>query len=127
MGFLIVNHDADGFHQEIYIRDLNLEFTNLKLTENVTSAQVATTAMYKDWQEIKLAKIKLAKIKAEITPQNRLTSFLFSSTRTQEKKSRSQIDQQNLLLRSRTDKQRGDEETALQTYYNQGEPRSNDY
>jgi hypothetical protein len=78
VGFLILNHDADAFRQEIYIRDLNLEFTNLKLAESVTSAQAATATLYKDWQEIKLA---------EITPQNRLTSFL-SSTRTQREKLR---------------------------------------
>ena len=59
--------------QEIYIRDLNLEFTNIiELAESVKSAQVATATLYKDWQEIKLAENTL--------PKNRLIGFL-SSTR----------------------------------------------
>ena len=58
MGFLILNHDADGFHQEIYLRDLNLEFTNLKLVESVASAQTATANFYNDWQETKSGEIK---------------------------------------------------------------------
>ena len=121
MGFLILNHDADGFRQEIYIRDLNLEFTNLNLAESVTSAQATTANWYNDWQETQ--ETKSVEIKwAEITPQNRLTSFL-SSTRTQEKKLRSQIYQK----RSQRDKQERDEGRALQRYYSQGEPRNSDY
>ena len=49
--------------QEMYIRDLNLEFTNIiELAERVKSAQVATEISYKDWQKNKL--------------QTRLTGFL---------------------------------------------------
>ena len=98
---MILNHDADGFRQEIYIRDLNVEFKNLKLGESVESAQVATETLYKDWQEIKLA---------ETTPQNRLTSFL-SSTRIQQEKLRNQMDQ----------------EKASVEYCNQGEPTDSGY
>ena len=48
MGFLILNHDADGFRQERYIRDLNLEFTNIiELAESAKSAQVAAGTLYK--------------------------------------------------------------------------------
>ena len=97
MAFLILNHDADAFRQEIYIRDLNLEVTNLELAENVTSAQHTTANLYNDLQETK---------SAESTPQNRLTSFL-SSTRTQKQKLRSQMDQRS----------------ASVEYYDQGEPR----
>ena len=92
--------------QEIYLRDLNLEFTNIELAESVTSARVNTVTLYKDWQEIKLA---------EITPPNRLTSFL-SSTRTQDQKLRSQMDQQI-----------NNEKRASTEYYKQGEPRNRDY
>ena len=46
-GVLILKHDADAFRQETYIRDLNLEFTNIiKLAESVKSAQAAA-----GWQE----------------------------------------------------------------------------
>ena len=101
MGFLILNHNADAFRQEIYLRGLNLEFANLKLAENVTSAQVATATLYKNWQEIKLA---------EITPQNRLPSIL-SSTRIQKEKFRNQMDQKR----------------AIAEYCKQGELRDRDY
>ena len=37
------------FHQEIYIRDLNLEFDKLESPGNVHSAQVATATSYKDY------------------------------------------------------------------------------
>ena len=106
MGLLMLNHHADGLRQEIYIRDLNLEFTNLQLVGNVTSAQAATATLYKDWQEIKLA---------EITRPNRLTSFL-SSTRTQNQK-----------LSSQKDQQKENEERASAEYCKQGEPRNSDY
>ena len=56
-------------HQEIYLRDLNQEFTNLKLTENVTSAQAATANFYNDWQETYSGEIK------------RLTRFISSALR----------------------------------------------
>ena len=92
--------------QETYLRDLNLEFTNLELAESVKSAQVATATLYKDWQDIKLA---------EITPQNRLTSFL-SSTRAQEQKLRSQMYQPE-------EKER----VASADYCDQGESRNSDY
>ena len=69
MGFLILKHDADAFRQEIYIHDLNLEFADLKLAENVTSAQAATANFYNDWQETKSGEIK------------RLTRFLSSALR----------------------------------------------
>ena len=49
--------------QETYIRDLNLEFTNItELAESAKSAQVATATLYNDWQEIKLAENTLPKI-----------------------------------------------------------------
>ena len=68
MGLLILNHDADAFRQEIYIRDLNLEFTSIELAESVKSAQVATATLYEAWQQIK-----------KNTLQNRLTNFLRSN------------------------------------------------
>ena len=71
MGFLILNHDADSFHQEIYLRGLNLKFKNLKLAESVKSAQVATATLYKRWQKINFAKI---------SPESRLTSVLSLTT-----------------------------------------------
>ena len=37
------------FHQEMYIRDLNLEFDKLESPENAGSAQVATATSYKDY------------------------------------------------------------------------------
>ena len=37
------------FHQEMYIRDLNLEFDKLESPENVDSAQVATATSHKDY------------------------------------------------------------------------------
>ena len=110
----MLKHDADAFRQEIYLRDLNLEFTNIELAESVKSAQVATAALYKDRQEFKLAEITLP------TPPNRLTSF-FSSTRTQKQK-----------LRSQTEQQEVDESRASvkymknKNYCDQGEPRNSD-
>ena len=68
MRFLILTHDADR-SQEITLRGLNLEFTNLKLAENVTSAQSATANFYNDWQETKSGESK------------RLTRFLPSALR----------------------------------------------
>ena len=104
-GVLILKHDAEGFRQETYIRDLNLEFTNIiELAESVKSTQVATATLYKDWQDIKLA---------EITPPK--TSF-FSSTRTQNQKLWRQMDQQK-------ENERG----ANVMYCDQGESRNNDY
>jgi hypothetical protein len=106
VGYSTPNHDADASCQEIYLRDLNLEFANLKLAESVKSAQAATDTLHKDWQEIK---------SAEIAPPKGLTSFL-SSTRTQNQTLRSQVAQKE-------EKERG----ALAEYCDQGEPRSSDY
>ena len=103
MEFLVLNLDADACRQEIYLRDLNLKFTNLKLEESVESAQVATATLYKDWQDIKLA---------EIT-QNRL---ILSWTGIQKQKLRSQMDQQTK-----------NEKTSKVKYCSQGEPTNSDY
>ena len=49
MGFLILNHDADAFRQERYIRDLNLKFTKIiELAKSAKSAQAAAETLYKE-------------------------------------------------------------------------------
>ena len=68
-GVPILKHDANALRQETYIRDLNLDFTNIiQLEESAKSAQVAAAALYKDWQE---------KVAEEISP-SRLASYLIS-------------------------------------------------
>ena len=57
MGFLILNHDANAFRQERYIRDLNLEFTNvIELAESAKSAQVAAAIWY-NVQRIQIGRV----------------------------------------------------------------------
>ena len=71
---MILNHDADAFCQEIYIRDLNLEFTNLKVTKDVTSDQAATANLYSEWKETKSGEIK------------RLTRYLSSTLKEKQRR-----------------------------------------
>ena len=41
------------FHQEMYIRDRNVEFEKVGSTEDVDSAQAATATLHRDWLDIK--------------------------------------------------------------------------
>ena len=109
MKFLILNHDADRFRQELYLRDLNLELKPLKSAEivkSVESAQAATATLYNTWQDIKVA---------EVTPQSRLSNFLSSADTQREK------------LVSEEPKKQARERAALNMYFNQGERRNSDY
>ena len=106
MRFVILNHDADRFRQEIYLRGLNFEVEDLKRSDTVKSAQLVTATLYKDWQDIKVA---------EVTPRSRLSNFL-SSANTQTEK---------FLIQEST--KRANEEAALFMYFNQGERRNSDY
>ena len=109
MRLVILNHDADGFRQEIPLRDLNLELKNLKsaeIVEAVESAQAATATLYNTWQDIKVA---------EVTPQRRLSDFLSSASTQREK------------LSSEKAKKRARERAAVKLYFKQGEWRVSDY
>ena len=106
MRFLILNHDADRFRQERYLRGLNLKCKNLKsveIVEAVESAQAATATLYNTWQDIKVA---------EVTPQRRLSNFLSSASNQREK------------LSSEKAKKTAHEKAAVKLYFNQGEWRS---
>ena len=46
-------HRSVSGHQETYVRDLNFEFEKLESTDNVDSAQAATTTSHTDWRDIK--------------------------------------------------------------------------
>ena len=76
MRFLNLNHDTDPFRQETYLRSLNLEFENLELADIVESAQGATAALYKEWQDIEA--------------QSRLSKLLSSANIRSEKKKKSE-------------------------------------
>ena len=41
-----------SFHQKTYIRNLNVEFENIKSTEGVDSAQAATATLHNDWLDV---------------------------------------------------------------------------
>ena len=98
MRFLILNHDADRFRQEVSLNGLNREFKNLKQADIVESAQATTATLYKDWQDTKVA---------EVTPPGRLSNFLSSASTQREKK-------------------KAHEREALQRYSKQGERRNSD-
>ena len=99
MRFLILNHDANRFRQEISLRGLNLEFKKLKPADTVKAAQATTATLYKDWQDTKVA---------EVTPPGRLSNFLSSASTQMEKK-------------------RAREREAFQRYFKQGERRNSDH
>ena len=48
---LIIHHDTDPFHQEMYVDDLNIEFEKLVSTESIDSAQAATATSHKAWRK----------------------------------------------------------------------------
>ena len=76
MRFLILNHDTDRFCQEIYLRNLNLEFENVERADTARYHQGATAALYKEWQDIEA--------------QSRLSKFLSSANIRSEKKKKSE-------------------------------------
>ena len=94
------------FHQEMYIRDLDVEVGNLESREGVDSAQAATASLHKGWLDIKSVDVSVPKG----------LSNLFSSSRAQKVK----------LENEKTLKAQ-EERQALEEYYKQGEPRKSDY
>ena len=90
----------------MYIRDLDSEVEKLKSTEDVDSAQVATSTLHKDWLDIRYAAVSVQKG----------LSKMFSSGRAQ--KERLEIERE---LQAREARE------ALKKYYEQGEPRKGDH
>ncbi len=81
------------FHQEMNIRDLNLEVEKLVSIEDVDSAQAATATLHKDWLDIK---------SVEISVQKGLS---------------------NLVSSGRAQKEKLEAREAFEKYGKQGEPR----
>ena len=101
-GTLILNHNTNPFHQEMYIRDLNLEVEKLESTEFVDSCHTATATLHKDWLDIDSVDVNVQKS----------LSDLFSSKEKREYKR---------LLKAREARE------AFGKYYEQGEPRKSDH
>ena len=72
-GTLVLDYDTNPFHQEIYIRDLDVEVGKLESREDVDSAQAATASLHKDWLDV------------DVSAQKGLSN-LFSSSRAQKVK-----------------------------------------
>jgi len=102
-GTLIIHHDTNPFHQEMCIRDLNIECENLVSTEGVDSAQAATVISHKEWLDVK---------SVDVSVQKNLSS-LFASGRALKEK----LESEKALKVEETHK----------GYYNQGEPRKSDH
>ena len=100
-------HNTDAFLQEIYARELNSEFENVKSTEGVNSAQAATAALYKDWLDIR---------SEDVSTVQKGLSNLFASARAQ--KAKLEMEKQVQVHRARE---------SFEKYYKQGEPRNSDH
>ena len=87
------------FHQEMCIRDLNLEFDTLESTESVDSAQATTATSHKAYLDIKLVN------------------------------NSNQISLSNLLVRKEKleSEKRVKADEAFQNYQKQGEARKSDH
>jgi hypothetical protein len=68
---------AHSLRQEIYLRDLNHDCTNLQSTEDVDLAKTAATTSYKDWSDYHPA----LDSPTDVTIQGRLTKLLSSGRR----------------------------------------------
>ena len=97
-GILILITTLTTFHQEMCIRDLDIEFDKLESAENVDSAQAATMTLHENWLDISAKKG---------------LSDLFSSGRAQKEK----------VGHQRTTKSY----EAFSEYYEQGESRKDDH
>ena len=102
-GTLIINHDTNPFHQEMYIRDLNWKFEKLGSTESIDSAQAATATSHKEWLDIE---------SVDVSVQKNLSN-LFSSGRALKEKLESE---KTLKVNE-----------ALKECYTQGELRKSDH
>ena len=98
------------FHQETYIRDLNLEFENLGSTKDVDYAQAATATLHKAWLDSKLVDV------STVPKVPKGMSNLFSSGRAQREKL--EIEKHLQARKARE---------APEKYHEQGEPRKGNY
>jgi DNA/RNA-binding domain of Phe-tRNA-synthetase-like protein len=94
------------FHQEMCIRDLNIEFAKLEPTESVESAQAATATSHKDWLDIQSVDVSVQKDRSK----------LFSSARAQKKKTLEHEESRKAWKARKSIE-------AFQKYYEQGESR----
>src|SRR5258706_13378084 len=90
------------FNQEIYFRELDLEFDKLESTEDVESAEAATATMHKEWLDIKSVEASVPKGLSNLLPSRRA------------QKEKLEIEKE---LRDRE---------ASEKYHEQGEPREGD-
>ena len=115
----ITNSEVNTFPQEMYVRDLNHEFSNLESTGGVDSAAIAAITSYRDWRDCQSAVRLVGAVDTpagatDVTIQERLSNLLSSG--------RTRRDKKDEYMREMEKAQ-----VASKKYLEQGTPRNSNY